>query len=193
MTTQARAYGSAAPTSLLAPMQIARRAPGPTYVAMEILFCGVCHSDVHTARGEWPGTNYACVPGHEIVGRVTAVGAKVTKVKVGDIGATGCMVDSCRTCPSCQKGLEQFCLTGATFTYNSPRQASRRPHLRRLFLPHRRRRGLHPPRPAGPGPRRDRPPCSAQVSRPIRRFATGRSARARKSAWSASAASVTWA
>ena len=120
MTTQARAYGSAAPTSLLAPMQIARRAPGPTDVAMEILYCGVCHSDVHTARGEWPGTNYACVPGHEIVGRVTAVGAKVTKVKVGDIGATGCMVDSCRTCPSCQKGLEQFCLTGATFTYNSP-------------------------------------------------------------------------
>ena len=120
MTTSAQAYGSAAPTSLLAPMQIARRAPGPTDVAMEILFCGVCHSDVHTARGEWPGTNYACVPGHEIVGRVTAVGAKVTKVKVGDIGATGCMVDSCRTCPSCQKGLEQFCLTGATFTYNSP-------------------------------------------------------------------------
>jgi uncharacterized zinc-type alcohol dehydrogenase-like protein len=120
MTTTAQAYGSASPSSKLAPLQIARRAPGPTDVQMEILFCGVCHSDVHTARGEWPGTNYACVPGHEIVGRVTAVGTKVTKLKVGDIGATGCMVDSCRTCPSCQKGLEQFCLTGATFTYNSP-------------------------------------------------------------------------
>ena len=120
MTTSAQAYGSASPSSKLAPLQIARREPGPTDVQMEILFCGVCHSDVHTARGEWPGTNYACVPGHEIVGRVTAVGAKVTKLKVGDIGATGCLVDSCRTCPSCQKGLEQFCLTGATFTYNSP-------------------------------------------------------------------------
>ena len=120
MTTTAQAYGAASPSSKLAPLQIARRAPGPTDVQMEILYCGVCHSDVHTARGEWPGTNYACVPGHEIVGRVTAVGAKVTKLKVGDIGATGCLVDSCRTCPSCQKGLEQFCLTGATFTYNSP-------------------------------------------------------------------------
>mgnify|MGYP003337568709 CR=1 FL=1 len=101
-------------------MPIPRRDPGPTDVRMEILYCGVCHSDVHTARGEWPGTNYACVPGHEIVGRVTQVGAKVTKLKVGDIGATGCLVDSCRTCPSCQQGLEQYCLNGATFTYNSP-------------------------------------------------------------------------
>ncbi|MEY4271297.1 MAG: Aldehyde reductase YahK [Verrucomicrobiota bacterium] len=120
MTTSARAYGNTAATNPLAPLTIARRAPGPTDVEMEILFCGVCHSDVHTARGEWPGSQYPCVPGHEIVGRVTKVGAQVTKVKVGDIGATGCMVDSCRTCPTCRQGLEQYCQHGATFTYNSP-------------------------------------------------------------------------
>ncbi len=119
-TSIARAYGNAAATLPLAPLNIARREPGPTDVQMEILFCGVCHSDVHTARGEWPGSQYPCVPGHEIVGRVVKVGAKVTKFKVGDIGATGCMVDSCRTCPSCRQGLEQYCLNGATFTYNSP-------------------------------------------------------------------------
>jgi uncharacterized zinc-type alcohol dehydrogenase-like protein len=120
MTTSARAYGNTAATNPLAPLTIARRAPGPTDVEMEILFCGVCHSDVHTARGEWPGSQYPCVPGHEIVGRVTKVGAQVTKLKVGDIGATGCMVDSCRTCPTCRQGLEQYCQQGATFTYNSP-------------------------------------------------------------------------
>jgi uncharacterized zinc-type alcohol dehydrogenase-like protein len=119
-TSIARAYGNAAANLPLAPLNIARREPGPTDVQMEILFCGVCHSDVHTARGEWPGSQYPCVPGHEIVGRVIKVGAKVTKFKVGDIGATGCMVDSCRTCPTCRQGLEQYCLNGATFTYNSP-------------------------------------------------------------------------
>jgi uncharacterized zinc-type alcohol dehydrogenase-like protein len=120
MTTQAKAYGAASASSKLAPLQIPRREPGPTDVEMDVLFCGVCHSDVHTARGEWPGTVYACVPGHEVIGRVTRVGAKVTKLKAGDVGAVGCMVDSCRTCPSCRKGLEQFCASGATFTYNSP-------------------------------------------------------------------------
>ena len=119
-TSTARAYGNTASTHPLAPLNIARREPGATDVEMEILFCGVCHSDVHTARGEWPGSQYPCVPGHEIVGRVTKVGAKVTKFKVGDVGATGCMVDSCRTCPTCRQGLEQYCQNGATFTYNSP-------------------------------------------------------------------------
>ncbi|MET5012230.1 alcohol dehydrogenase catalytic domain-containing protein, partial [Burkholderia pseudomallei] len=85
-----------------------------------ILYCGVCHSDLHTARGEWPGTIYPCVPGHEIVGRVTAVGAGVTKVKVGDLVGVGCMVDSCRSCPSCGEGLEQYCEHGFTATYNGP-------------------------------------------------------------------------
>ena len=119
MPTSVQAFGTAAAANPLAPMQIVRREPGPTDVELEILFCGVCHSDVHTARSEWPGTNYACVPGHEIVGRVTKIGAKVTKFKVGDTSAVGCMVDSCRACTSCQQNLEQFCTAGATFTYNS--------------------------------------------------------------------------
>jgi uncharacterized zinc-type alcohol dehydrogenase-like protein len=94
--------------------------PGEHDVQIEILFCGVCHSDVHTVRNEWQGTTYPCVPGHEIVGRVTKVGAKVRKFKTGDIAGVGCLVDSCRTCASCEEHLEQFCENGAIFTYNSP-------------------------------------------------------------------------
>lgn len=85
---------------------------------MEILYCGVCHSDLHTARSEWPGTMYPCVPGHEIVGRVTCIGSRGTKFKPGALSAVGWMVDSCRTCPNCQAGLEQDCLAFPTFTYN---------------------------------------------------------------------------
>ncbi|HEX2616773.1 MAG TPA: NAD(P)-dependent alcohol dehydrogenase [Flavobacteriales bacterium] len=103
----------------MAPTDIQRREPGPHDVELEILFCGVCHSDIHTARNEWSGTLYPCVPGHEIVGRVTRVGAQVTKFKVGDTSAVGCMVDSCRTCTNCQDGLEQYCTNGAIYTYNS--------------------------------------------------------------------------
>jgi uncharacterized zinc-type alcohol dehydrogenase-like protein len=120
MPTQARAFGTAAAKNPLAPMEIARREPGPTDVEMEILFCGVCHSDLHQARNEWKNSIYPCVPGHEIVGKVTKVGTKVTKFKVGDTAAVGCMVNSCRTCPSCKEGLEQYCDSWATFTYNSP-------------------------------------------------------------------------
>ncbi len=115
-----RAYGMNQATTPLAPLGIRRREPQPTDIELDILYCGVCHSDLHTARGEWGGAMYPCVPGHEIVGRVTRIGAKVTKLKVGDLGAVGCMVDSCRTCTSCQAGLEQYCLGSATFTYNSP-------------------------------------------------------------------------
>src|SRR5690606_1720131 len=87
---------------------------------IQILFCGVCHSDIHQARNEWRNTIYPCVPGHEIVGRVTRVGRGVTKFKEGDLAAVGCMVDSCRTCATCKRGLEQYCETGGTvFTYNS--------------------------------------------------------------------------
>jgi len=98
---------------------INRRDPGPHDVQIQILFCGICHSDLHTARGEWPGTVYPCVPGHEIVGRVTKVGAQVRKFKEGAVAAVGCMVDSCRTCASCQEHLEQFCENGMVMTYNS--------------------------------------------------------------------------
>lgn len=117
-TMPVKAYAAQSATSALAPHGIVRREPGPTDVEMEILFCGVCHSDLHQARNEWRNTVYPCVPGHEIVGRVTRVGPQVTKFKVGDIGATGCMVDSCRTCEHCQSGHEQFCLSFPTFTYN---------------------------------------------------------------------------
>lgn len=87
-------------------------------MAIDILYCGVCHTDIHFARNEWGVTEYPVVPGHEILGRVTTVGSGVTKFKVGDLAAVGCMVDSCRTCPNCRQGLEQFCQAGSVFTYN---------------------------------------------------------------------------
>ena len=116
MTTLA--YAASAPASPLAPHAITRREPLPTDVEIDILFCGVCHTDVHFARNEWGGTVYPVVPGHEILGRVSRVGSKVTKFKVGDLAAVGCLVDSCRTCNHCQRGLEQFCMGGSVFTYN---------------------------------------------------------------------------
>ncbi len=115
-----KAYAAESATSPLAPFAIERRALRPSDVAIDILFCGVCHSDLHQARNDWKGTTYPIVPGHEIVGRVTAVGAGVTKFKAGDLAAVGCMVDSCRTCASCARGLEQYCEKTCTQTYNSP-------------------------------------------------------------------------
>jgi uncharacterized zinc-type alcohol dehydrogenase-like protein len=115
-----KAYAAQNATSPLAPFSLQRRDPGAHDVQIEILFCGVCHSDVHTARSEWPGTVYPCVPGHEIVGRVVKVGAHVAKFKEGDIAAVGCLVDSCRTCDNCREHLEQFCEKGPIFTYNAP-------------------------------------------------------------------------
>lgn len=118
--TKVAAYGAQTATSPVAPMTIDRREPGPKDVAIDILYCGVCHSDLHTARGEWAGVRFPAVPGHEIVGRVTAVGKDVTKFKTGQIVGVGCMVDSCRTCSSCNEGLEQYCESGFTGTYNGP-------------------------------------------------------------------------
>jgi uncharacterized zinc-type alcohol dehydrogenase-like protein len=117
---QTQAYAAQSSTSPLAPITIERREPGPKDVAIDVLYCGVCHSDLHTARGEWPGIMYPCVPGHEIVGRVSAVGSQVTNFKPGAIVGVGCMVESCRTCGSCKLDLEQYCLsdTGFTGTYN---------------------------------------------------------------------------
>lgn len=117
---KAKAYAARSATTPLAPFSIERREPGPKDVAIDILFCGVCHSDLHTARGEWPGVLYPSVPGHEIVGRVTAVGKEVTKHRVGDIVGVGCMVDSCQKCFSCDDGLEQYCEHGFVGTYNGP-------------------------------------------------------------------------
>jgi alcohol dehydrogenase (NADP+) len=117
----ARAYAAFDKTSPFGPFTLERREPGPVDVQFDVLFCGICHSDLHTARSEWPGTIYPCVPGHEIVGRVTRVGSAVSRFTNGSLVAVGCMVDSCRTCASCRAGLEQYCDNNdITFTYNSP-------------------------------------------------------------------------
>ncbi|WP_165066936.1 NAD(P)-dependent alcohol dehydrogenase [Paludisphaera rhizosphaerae] len=116
-----KAYAARAADSPLSPFSLSRRDPLPNDVLIDILYCGVCHSDLHQVRNEWHNTVYPCVPGHEILGRVSKVGKDVKKFKEGDLAAVGCMVDSCRTCPSCKAGLEQFCETGGTvFTYNGP-------------------------------------------------------------------------
>ena len=118
------AYAASAADAKFAPFTFERRDPGPKDVAIDIQYCGVCHSDLHTARGEWHGTTYPCVPGHEIVGTVREIGSEVTKFAVGDRVGVGCMVDSCRSCEACRDGLEQYCIGPATFTYNSPDKVS---------------------------------------------------------------------
>ncbi len=125
-----RGYAAQNAKSPLAPFQFERREPGPKDVAIEILYCGICHSDIHTVRNEWAdvmATVYPCVPGHEIIGRVSQVGKDVKKFKAGDIAGVGCMVDSDRTCENCKAGDEQFCVSGATFTYNSPDKHTGKP------------------------------------------------------------------
>lgn len=115
---QSIGYAATDAKSPLAPLKFERRNLTPSDVQIDILFCGVCHSDLHTVRGDWGNIKYPCVPGHEIVGRIVAIGSAVTRFKVGEIAAVGCMVDSCRTCANCADGEEQFCLEGATMTYN---------------------------------------------------------------------------
>ena len=117
-------YATSSADQPLAPISFERRDPGPKDARSNIQYCGVCHSDLHQARNEWQNTLYPCVPGHEIVGRVTAVGSDVTKFKVGDFAGVGCLVDSCRDCPSCAEGLENYCEKGQTFTYNSEDKVS---------------------------------------------------------------------
>jgi uncharacterized zinc-type alcohol dehydrogenase-like protein len=113
-------YAAQSPTAPLAPYRFDRRDPRPDDVVVEILFCGVCHSDLHTVRDDWGGAVYPIVPGHEIIGRVSQVGSSVTRFKAGDRVGVGCMVDSCRHCNPCNRGLEQYCEEVATFTYGSP-------------------------------------------------------------------------
>ncbi len=120
-----RAFAAQSATSPLAPFSITRREPLARDVEIDILYCGVCHSDIHFARNEWGFSQYPIVPGHEILGRVTRVGREARKFKAGDLAAIGCMVDSCRTCPSCRQGQEQFCVGDGkggqvVFTYNGP-------------------------------------------------------------------------
>jgi len=117
--SQTSAFGAPAADQPLTSLAIERREPGPRDVSIEILYCGVCHSDLHTVRGEWGQKQWPIVPGHEIVGRVSAVGAEVEGFAVGDLAGVGCMVDSCRECASCKEGVEQYCEGPATFTYGS--------------------------------------------------------------------------
>lgn len=121
-TFTAKAFAAQSATSPLAPFSFTRRSPRPQDVQIEILYCGVCHSDLHQVRNEWQSvmpTVYPCVPGHEIVGRVVAVGKEVRKFKEGDVAAVGCLVDSCRVCDNCKAGDQQYCQNGFTLTYNS--------------------------------------------------------------------------
>jgi uncharacterized zinc-type alcohol dehydrogenase-like protein len=117
-TTNVKAFGTKAADAPLKEMTIDRREVTAKDIEIEILYCGVCHSDLHTARNDWGGTIYPAVPGHEIVGKVTKVGSGVTKLKVGDLAGVGCLVDSCQTCESCKKDLEQYCENGWVGTYN---------------------------------------------------------------------------
>jgi uncharacterized zinc-type alcohol dehydrogenase-like protein len=125
--TQTRGIAAFSAAAPLGPWSFERRAPGPRDVQIQILFCGICHSDLHTVRGEWGPIAYPQVPGHEIVGRVVSTGADVTRWKTGDMVGVGCIVDSCRSCPSCEEGLEQYCDEGMTDTYASPDRQSGHP------------------------------------------------------------------
>ncbi|XSG74915.1 NAD(P)-dependent alcohol dehydrogenase [Herpetosiphon llansteffanensis] len=118
MPTAVLGYAAQSATSAVAPFEFARRDLRPDDVSIEILYCGVCHSDLHQARNEWHSSSYPLVPGHEIIGRVSAIGAEVGNFQPGDLVGVGCMVDSCQTCEACQAGLEQYCEAGCTFTYN---------------------------------------------------------------------------
>lgn len=116
--TKTAAYAADSPKSQMAPFAFERRPVGPKDIEIEILYCGVCHSDIHQVRNEWKNTMYPCVPGHEIVGKVTKVGDLVKGFKPGDLAAVGCLVDSCRECASCKEDLENYCEKTPTFTYN---------------------------------------------------------------------------
>jgi uncharacterized zinc-type alcohol dehydrogenase-like protein len=121
------AFAATSASTPLVPFRVERRQPGPHDVAIDILYCGVCHSDIHTARNEWGNTTFPVVPGHEIVGRVTAIGAHVNKHRIGDIIGIGCFVDSCRTCVNCSAGEEQYCEGGVAWTYNSREKSDGQP------------------------------------------------------------------
>jgi uncharacterized zinc-type alcohol dehydrogenase-like protein len=122
-----RGYATKSPTSILESFSFERRDPGPRDVLVEILYCGVCHSDIHQARDEWGGSIFPMVPGHEIVGRVARVGSQVTRFKVGELAGVGTVVDSCRVCESCKEGLEQYCEKHPSWTYNGTEQDQKTP------------------------------------------------------------------
>src|SRR5450432_3388803 len=116
--TKTKAFASQDAKGVLIPWDFERRETGPKDIQIEILYCGVCHSDLHQIRNEWGNSIFPMVPGHEIVGRITKVGSGVKKFKVGELAGVGCLVDSCRVCKNCKQGLEQYCLNGSVATYN---------------------------------------------------------------------------
>ena len=128
MTIKSKGYATHSATAELRPFAFERRDPRPQDIVISIAYCGICHSDIHSARNEWGRTSYPFVPGHEIVGRVAAVGKHVTGFKVGDLAGVGCLVDSCRMCPSCEAGLEQYCDNGFTGTYGGEDKIGGTPH-----------------------------------------------------------------
>ena len=188
-----KAFGAYAGDKPLEPMDISRRSVGPHDVGIEIAFCGVCHSDLHRCAPNGRGTLYPCVPGHEIVGRVSAVGAHVTSYKVGDLVGVGCMVDSCKRCADCSDGLGEYC-DNMVGTYNGPTRRCAGSHAGRLLAAD--RGATSASCCASATPRSNWPPsrrCCAPASPPTRRCATGTSDPATRWASSASAAWATWA
>ncbi|HEX3080605.1 MAG TPA: NAD(P)-dependent alcohol dehydrogenase [Puia sp.] len=125
--TKVKAFAAQDAESILGPWNLERRTPGPTDIQIEILYCGVCHSDLHQIRNEWGNSIFPMVPGHEIVGRISKIGSGVTKFRVGELAAVGCLVDSCRKCENCKDGLEQYCLNGSSPTYNGLEQDKKTP------------------------------------------------------------------
>jgi uncharacterized zinc-type alcohol dehydrogenase-like protein len=125
--TKIKAYAAQDAESTLSPWNLERRTPGPKDIQIEILYCGVCHSDLHQIRNEWGNSIFPMVPGHEIVGRISKIGAEVKKFKVGELAGVGCLVDSCRKCENCKDGLEQYCLNGSSPTYNGLEQDKQTP------------------------------------------------------------------
>ncbi|MDD5629449.1 MAG: NAD(P)-dependent alcohol dehydrogenase, partial [Elusimicrobia bacterium] len=127
MTMKVLGYAAQSSKDALAPWRFERRDPRPDDVVIEILYCGICHSDLHIVRNDWGWSTYPIVPGHEIIGRVLGVGPKVARFQPGDHVGVGCMVDSCRKCSACEHGLEQYCATGSTFTYGGVDRHDQRP------------------------------------------------------------------
>jgi uncharacterized zinc-type alcohol dehydrogenase-like protein len=125
--TKIKAFAAQDAESILGPWNLERRTPGPMDIQIEILYCGVCHSDLHQIRNEWGNSIFPMVPGHEIVGRISKIGSGVTKFNVGELAAVGCLVDSCRKCENCKDGLEQYCLNGSSPTYNGLEQDKKTP------------------------------------------------------------------
>jgi uncharacterized zinc-type alcohol dehydrogenase-like protein len=125
--TKIKAFAAQDAESTLGPWNLERRAPGPKDIQIEILYCGVCHSDLHQIRNEWGNSIFPMVPGHEIVGRISKIGSEVKKFKVGELAGVGCLVDSCRICENCKEGLEQYCLNGSSPTYNGLEQDKKTP------------------------------------------------------------------